>query len=88
MRQYWRLLRAVLGVVTFAILWPMACTNSGLVGGECYFGLTPCGGDCVHIGEDLNNCGACGRVCDDDVQCIAGSCTTTIGQPINARKAA
>ncbi len=36
------------------------------------FGL--CGGACIDLQADAQNCGACGRTCDAGVECIEGFC--------------
>ncbi len=36
---------------------------------------TTCGGACVDLTNDPNNCGACGNVCAPTHTCVAGSCT-------------
>jgi hypothetical protein len=43
----------------------------------CEDGLTNCGGTCVDLQSDMNNCGACGEVCQSDlvpVECRSGVC--------------
>ena len=43
----------------------------------CEAGLTDCGGACVDLQSDLNNCGACGEVCQSGlvpVECRSGVC--------------
>jgi len=40
---------------------------------------TVCGGACVDLTTDMNNCGACGTVCAATLVCIAGSCTSCDG---------
>ena len=42
-------------------------------GGACDGGLTSCGGKCVDTGNDPQNCGGCGVVCN--TQCVAGVCS-------------
>ncbi len=37
-------------------------------------GLTDCGGQCVNLKTDANNCGSCGQACLDGQTCMAGSC--------------
>ncbi len=46
----------------------------------CADGQTDCGGVCVDLLTDLNNCGLCGAVCESGlvaVACIAGECVRT-----------
>ncbi len=51
------------------------CTPSaGLIGGACSVGFLECGGACVVIAEDHDNCGGCGHVCAGSTQCSAGVC--------------
>ena len=43
----------------------------------CESGLTDCGGVCVDLQSDLNNCGACGEICESGlvpVECRSGVC--------------
>lgn len=43
---------------------------------------TLCGGNFVDVHSDHDNCGACGKICNWDSQCVAGTCTcmaTTCG---------
>lgn len=44
----------------------------------CGGGLTRCGGACVSVAGDVNNCGQCGRVCPGDANgnavCTNGTC--------------
>lgn len=37
-------------------------------------GLTDCGGTCIDIANDPNNCGGCGLVCPQGASCSAGVC--------------
>jgi hypothetical protein len=43
----------------------------------CGYGLTDCGGVCVDLQSDMNNCGACGEICQSGlvpVECRSGVC--------------
>jgi hypothetical protein len=43
----------------------------------CGSGLTDCGGICIDLQSDMNNCGACGSVCESQlvpVECRGGVC--------------
>lgn len=40
----------------------------------CQAGQTFCGGTCVNISTDDNNCGACGFACSSGYKCNAGTC--------------
>jgi hypothetical protein len=42
--------------------------------GECYGGMVLCGGTCVDIRSDHENCGACGNACEPAVVCSGGEC--------------
>ena len=53
------------------------CGTGGIVGGECQPGLSACGQSCVNLGSDPDNCGACGRQCDANAQCLVGVCIAT-----------
>lgn len=54
--------------------WPMdeGCAARGDACEQEGFGL--CEGECLDIRVDAENCGRCGRVCDDGVECINGFC--------------
>jgi len=41
----------------------------------CPTGKTSCGGACVDMSTDRNNCGTCGRVCAPGQSCVGSSCT-------------
>jgi hypothetical protein len=42
----------------------------------CSGGLTDCSGTCVNLTNDINNCGACGNVCQPpNTSCIGSTCT-------------
>lgn len=41
----------------------------------CGSGQTYCGGSCVDLTNDVNNCGACGNVCGGGTTCVNGTCT-------------
>ncbi|MEZ4407922.1 MAG: hypothetical protein R3A52_15820 [Polyangiales bacterium] len=43
----------------------------------CGAGLSNCGGACVNLSDDGNNCGACGRACGAGRACAAGVCVGT-----------
>lgn len=53
------------------------CGNSAIVGGDCRPGLSACDHECVNLGSDPNNCGACGKQCEATAQCLVGVCITT-----------
>lgn len=67
-------LRVLLLALAVALLLPLACTETGVVGGKCREGLTTCGGQCVDISTDHAHCGSCGHACAAGVQCVSGSC--------------
>jgi hypothetical protein len=50
---------------------------------ECREGLMPCDGECVDMTSDDDNCGLCGRECDD-MLCNAGECGTSCGAGLSA----
>jgi hypothetical protein len=41
---------------------------------NCPSGQKECGGVCIDVVNDENNCGACGSVCPSGMPCIAGTC--------------
>jgi hypothetical protein len=53
-------------------------TCSARCGISCFDGYTECGGRCVPLATDVNNCGACGIVCPGLANgypvCTAGAC--------------
>jgi hypothetical protein len=44
-------------------------------GGSCPGQMTPCGGTCVDLETDNNNCGFCGNVCPAIPSGLTGACT-------------
>ena len=54
--------------------WPADDGCSG-AGDECEEdGWKLCGRGCIPVADDPDNCGRCGRVCRDGVECIEGFC--------------
>ena len=54
-------------------------------GAQCPDGQTDCDGTCVDISSDMENCGACGSVCESTlvtVACIEGTCVRTSCPPL------
>ncbi|MDX2055651.1 MAG: glycoside hydrolase family 9 protein [Polyangiaceae bacterium] len=45
----------------------------------CPSGSLNCGGECLPVLTDNNNCGECGRVCATGASCTNGTCTCPIG---------
>lgn len=45
--------------------------------GPCPEGGLPCDGACVFFGSDENNCGGCGNVCGNGLECIGAMCVDT-----------
>jgi hypothetical protein len=41
---------------------------------SCPFGEDFCGGGCIPILFDNNNCGSCGQTCSGGTSCVRGSC--------------
>jgi hypothetical protein len=41
----------------------------------CGAGQTFCGGRCVDLNNDSNNCGTCGNICGGGTACVNGTCT-------------
>jgi hypothetical protein len=49
-------------------------------GAQCAEGQTDCDGTCVDLSTDMDNCGACGSICESSlvgVACIEGECVRT-----------
>lgn len=42
--------------------------------GACSFGTELCGGKCIDVLFDNNNCGRCNNVCPNGASCTRGSC--------------
>ncbi|MEZ4474593.1 MAG: hypothetical protein R3F60_28165 [bacterium] len=54
--------------------WP-ADDGCAARGDECeQAGYGICNGQCLDLQNDVNNCGVCGRACNDGVECIRGFC--------------
>ncbi len=61
------------------LLLPLACSDSGLVGGECAEGYTFCEPACVDLSSDERHCGACDEDCRTGESCVAGVCSLESG---------
>jgi hypothetical protein len=48
-----------------------SCQNSQC---GCPGGFSACGGSCIDLNTNANNCGACGSVCASPKSCVAGVC--------------
>ncbi|MCC6216214.1 MAG: hypothetical protein IT376_15225 [Polyangiaceae bacterium] len=75
-----RLVRLGLALA-LALAAPGACTETGLVGGECRAGFALCGERCIDVASDPRNCGACGRECSPSASCVGSFC---VAQPEDA----
>lgn len=51
--------------------------GNGGGGDRCQFAL--CDGECLDLDNDQDNCGACGRACDQGAVCVAGFCAAAAG---------
>ena len=73
---------------------PAACepacgTGESCVAGVCQCGTGPacvgdtecCGGACIDVSRDTQNCGFCNRRCAASESCCSGTCTTTQNNP-------
>lgn len=65
---------ALFAAVALAVLTVGACTDGGVVGGECRTDLTECNGSCYDTNNDPKHCGSCEHVCAANVSCVAGVC--------------
>src|SRR5690606_39019822 len=67
----------------FAALVPAACTTSsqGTVAPGCSDGYSDCGGVCLDLQGDGQNCGACGTTCSTGQVCSAGTCQESCSEP-------
>lgn len=48
----------------------------------CEIGTSNCGGVCVSLDFDEENCGTCGNACDAGELCVGGSCTGLCDAPL------
>lgn len=51
--------------------------DGGAEASGCEPGTTACGGDCVSLTVDDDNCGICGRACGPNKACAGGDCVST-----------
>ena len=59
--------RVITGVI---LLMLSACSSEA----ELCPGLTDCGGSCADLGNDPENCGSCGQLCEAGQVCVSGGC--------------
>ncbi len=71
-----RLFGIALGV---ALLTGVAGWGCGGDDDSCPAGMQTCGGNCVDLNTDFNNCGGCGRACPAGTLCQSGSCACSGG---------
>jgi len=57
------------------------CSPECDTGEVCCPGVGGADADCVDLETDEDNCGACGRECVGEEQCVAGVCTTAVCDP-------
>src|SRR5579859_7330760 len=62
-----------------AIVLVLPTTLAGCVTTPCPAGEQSCGGNCVDLSKDKNNCGGCGTVCPSDTYCSDAHCVCTTG---------
>lgn len=62
-----------------ALLAGAGASGCGDDGGGCAAGEATCGGHCVDLNTDFNNCGGCGRTCPTGTMCQGGSCVCAGG---------
>ncbi len=61
--------------VAFVAFGFVACNGNVIIdNGSCPSGTKSCGGLCVELATDEDNCGSCGNLCADGVTCISGAC--------------
>ncbi len=68
---------ALLAAMTVAGSRPGRAAAAQADASTCEAGLTDCGGVCVDLQSDMNNCGACGEICESElvpVECRSGVC--------------
>ncbi len=56
--------------------------GSGGDGSACVRPRAICGGTCVDLASDRNNCGGCGRGCRSGELCVFGVCSSLCGAPL------
>ena len=61
------------------------CAQSGSTGICCPVNYVNCGGSCVKVQSDANNCGACGASCANGLGCSSGQCGCTASTPNGTR---
>ncbi len=70
------------GVIVLAALTAISCAKSDEI--ACLRGYALCGGICVRVADDRENCGGCGNACGGDDVCVAGSCVPDCRQSLHA----
>jgi hypothetical protein len=70
------MLRTLIPTLLAALVFTAGCSSSK---GGCKSDSTSCGGACVQLASDNQNCGACGNACATGSFCSAGTCTLTCG---------
>ena len=69
---------AALALAALATLSFGALGCDSIVGADCAEGYTLCGEQCVLLGSDSANCGACGLACPTGALCLARTCTADV----------
>jgi hypothetical protein len=49
--------------------------------GSCSVGLINCGGNCVDLNTDADNCGVCSLQCSEGQVCLSGTCCSLVNGP-------
>ncbi len=57
----------------------------GVPDSGCGGSLMECGGQCIDLGADVDNCGFCGNQCPSGVGCTSGECVVTLGASLSGR---
>lgn len=75
-------MRNVHAVIALTALAAVSCSKTEDV--PCQPGYGLCGGVCVRVADDRDNCGRCGNACGPSDACVAGACVPDCTQSLHA----